>query len=289
MWHHENDEGISTKIFYQNILGKKADMSNYTNFKKYFYLHGNLYTLGWKKESTLCLWRINQFDQSYEISCKIPLNYGMEDKCPFVVNPYLPGFLYANLINNDFTTLTYMSDDDGKYFFKTAFMNKCTECGSCDCEIEFDLPCEYDLIKNTFPEKYIIKLEGTFHKNAVPNRRTSVTFDAGDMEMILHSTMQNLVVLNRGAIIFATEKQYNKIWYSLDDGLMWNSKSLVWDNFTKLIPIEYSNSPVIAAINYDKLENIYSIYSFNFSNVIGNYSSYEKDELARMMILNISK
>ncbi|KII63550.1 VPS10 domain-containing receptor SorCS3 [Thelohanellus kitauei] len=244
-------------------------MANFSNFRKYFFIHGNLYTYGWKNESTLCLWMMNKYDRLISLNCDLSVQDTRDDKCPFIINPHIPCFIYANFkVDND-RTLTFTSRDCGKHFFALEFKPKGLQCTLNNCKLKFDLSCADDFITKNFPEKYIIQFGGTLHNRAVEKHQTCLSFDGGENYMILNYEIKNAVILNRRSIIFVTKNMSGKVWFSYNEGQNWYGKSSLLHNLIELIPIELPNHPIMAAVNFNSHENYYIVSQFNFSNLIG--------------------
>ncbi|KII64045.1 Vacuolar protein sorting/targeting protein 10 [Thelohanellus kitauei] len=168
-------------------------------------------------------------------------------------------------------TKTYISVDNGKNFWAIELLDSRQKCFDNKCYIEFDLPCGKDVMINHFPDKFTVKFQGIIHKNGYKIRHTYISFNGGMNWKIIPSQIKKLTILNRGGILFGTESKVGTIWYSYDYGSMWTSKYIVYDHFIKIIPIELPNNPVIAAIIYDDIKNIYTIYTLTFSHSFSSF------------------
>ncbi|KII63549.1 hypothetical protein RF11_16356 [Thelohanellus kitauei] len=268
IWHHENGNNITTKLFHQSRFGARADMTHSSNFKKYFFLHGNLYTYGLNNKSTLCLYTINKYDYLVRLICNLSKYDTLVDKCPFVINPHLPGVIYVNLMEDDLKTWTYISVDHGKHFSLFELTSKSREFCDNKCRIELDLPCGNGFINNNFPEKWIAKFNGTLEKDMSLSHHTFISYDGGLALKIFNQKIRNLVILNREGVILGTQSMDSQIVYSYDLGFTWESKYIDLNNLIEWIPIEVPKYLVITAINFNAIEDTYSVYTFDFSPLI---------------------
>ncbi|KII60364.1 Vacuolar protein sorting/targeting protein 10 [Thelohanellus kitauei] len=127
-------------------------------------------------------------------------------------------------------------------------------------------------MENNFPEKLMVTLKGTFYKKGKQTYHTFISFDGGRNLKIIGSNIQNVTIINRGGILLGTENKVGRVWYSYDDRWKWSSTNIVFDNSIRLIPIESGNNPVIVATYYDNIKKLYTLYVFNFSNIISRSS-----------------
>ncbi|KII64385.1 VPS10 domain-containing receptor SorCS1 [Thelohanellus kitauei] len=178
-------------------------------------------------------------------------------KCPFVVNPYLHGVIYANLKINDFKTRTFVSLDNGRNFMSIEFKRNSLECDETDCGVELDLKCSLDFMKQSFPDRWIVKFEGTFHIKGTTSRHIFISFNGGKNWKKLDSQIEKLVIVNRGGLIY-------------DEGRKWYKINVGANKFIDLIPLAYPNNLVIATLNFDSPKNIYSLFLFNFTHILNN-------------------
>ncbi|KII63559.1 VPS10 domain-containing receptor SorCS3 [Thelohanellus kitauei] len=143
-------------------------------------------------------------------------------------------------------------------------------CGDIKCRVELDLRCSNDLTKNYFPTKWNLKFQGSHQGKFIDSVRTFISFDAGESWKMYDSQMEKLVFLNRGGLMVGTGSTTSRIWYSFDEGKSLYNAQIAADHFIDLISRESSNNHVVAGINYNKLQKIYSIFVFNFSNIISS-------------------
>ncbi|KII72865.1 Vacuolar protein sorting/targeting protein 10 [Thelohanellus kitauei] len=88
---------------------------------------------------------------------------------------------------------------------------------------------------------------------------------------MLDPSIQNLVIVNRGGLVFGTERKTGRIWYSFDEGRNWEKINEDTDKFEELFPLEYPNDLVIGSINFNKPKNMYSFFEFNFNQAISSF------------------
>ncbi|KII65763.1 Vacuolar protein sorting/targeting protein 10 [Thelohanellus kitauei] len=268
--HNENNKEKTSKVIYQKYITARPDLRIHTTFYEYFYLHDHLYILVWKNESNLFLFTLNQDEQLVQLVCDLSIYDSFSGKCSFVVNPNIFGVIYANL-NYGNRTRTYASFDNGKNFVPLEFKNAQSECANYYCGIELDLDCSNDLISNSFPEKWIVKFEGTSTKKDSISRHTFISFDGGKNWKILISVIQQITVLNRGWLILGIEKMTGRIWFSYDEGVNWYRQNIGADNLINFEPLESPHNRIVAAINYNEQRNKYSLFLLNFNHVISNH------------------
>ncbi|KII60372.1 Vacuolar protein sorting/targeting protein 10 [Thelohanellus kitauei] len=256
---------ITTELFHAKIFGARADMTIFKKVRNYFYLHGNLYVYVRKYKDNLCLYTFNKYDQMIKLICHLAT---YDDKCSFVTNPHIPNVIYANFKLNRGETQSYISVDNGKNFEPIKFKDRHSSGVGNNVRIEFDLECRDDYIQSNFPEKFIIIFKGSFHTKGSTTRHIFISVDDGLNWNILGSRIEKLILMNRGGIMLGIEYNIHRFWYSYDYGFHWMSKSTDMNNLVDIIAMEFPNNPIIAAFNYDKLKNIYTLYLFSFSHLM---------------------
>ncbi|KII66227.1 hypothetical protein RF11_14749 [Thelohanellus kitauei] len=263
--HNQTFKEITTKIIHLNQLYARADLSIYKKVDEYFYLHGMLYILAWKKGSNLCLFTFNEYDQFIEIVCGLSKNNLADHRCSFVINPHVAGVIYANLNKIKDQTRTYVSFDHGKNFVPLQLKRGQSNCRENNCVIEFDLLCHDDLIENNFPEKWILKFRGTYHRKSSASRHIFISTNGGKNWKMLASRIENLIILNSGGLMFGTERQIGRIMFSYDEGMNWYYGNISTNNLRAIIPLEWPTNLAITGINYDQHKETCTFLQFDFS------------------------
>ncbi|KII72853.1 hypothetical protein RF11_15513 [Thelohanellus kitauei] len=258
-----------TKIIRLHISEMQGIMPKINKFYDYFYFHGNHYILAKKNPSMLCLYTLNQYNHLTQIVCNLSISDLEGDRCPVVFNPHLPGVIYANLKNWNDKTRSYISLDNGKSFKAIEYKLKNIECHD-QCRIELDLKCSTASLQNQFPEPWIVKFRGKFHTKRSVSCHYFFSFDAGIKWIILNSNIKKMIIGNRGGLMFATQSTPGRIWYSYNEGWSWHFTYVYAHNIIFMEPLSYPDNLVITAINYDMRTNIYSLFLFNFSNVLSS-------------------
>ncbi|KII73264.1 VPS10 domain-containing receptor SorCS3 [Thelohanellus kitauei] len=242
-----------------------------TKYLKYyndaFYYHGNLYFLAWNKDSQLCLCTTNPDGQIIRLICNLPMYEGGNGKCSFVANPHLYGVILANLKVGDKKIRTYISLNNGKHFMPLEFIENNPDCGDYSCGVELDLICSSDSIHIHFPENGIVRFQGTYFKKDFSHRYNFISFNGGKNFKMIDTSIEKLVVWNRGGFIFGTERGNGKIWYSHDEAYSWYRIKIAATKFMELIPLEHSKNLVVVTINYDETKKTYSLLIFDFSKI----------------------
>ncbi|KII62267.1 Sortilin [Thelohanellus kitauei] len=132
------------------------------------------------------------------------------------------------------------------------FDNKNSDCDQRICGVEFELICSTDMIKSNFPEKWILKFQGKFYGKRSVSHRTFVSFDGGKIWKMLDSRIHKSIILNRGGLIIGTESTHSRIFVSYHEGSEWYKDHNGADNFIYIVPLEFPDNRVVAAINYDR-------------------------------------
>ncbi|KII66222.1 hypothetical protein RF11_14744 [Thelohanellus kitauei] len=265
--HNETNKEITTKIIHLNHLNMTLDISIYENVNEFFYLHGNLYILAWKKRSTLCLFTFNEYDRLIELVCHLSKNNKDDRKCSFVISPHVSGVIFANLKNDDNQTRTHISFDNGKNFSPIKLDGDGLHNSGNHCSVEFNLDNLYDSITKYFPETLIVKIQGAYHMKGSTSHHIFVSLNGGENWKMLDSRIEKLVILNKGRLMCGTERETGRIIYSFDEGMNWYFADISANNFQSLIPLESPSNLVITGINYDEYEEIIHLIRFDFSNV----------------------
>ncbi|KII61919.1 VPS10 domain-containing receptor SorCS3 [Thelohanellus kitauei] len=188
-------------------------------------------------------------------------------KCSFVVDPHFSGFIYVNLKDNDGMIRTYTSRNNGKYFMPIKIIGKGWGRVTNKCAVQLDLICSNDMKKN-FPKKGVVKFKGTIHCKYFDIRHIFVSFTGGRTWKILNSQVDKIVTFNNIGAMFGTERTTGRIWVSYDEGNYWYKKYIRAYEFIDLETFDYPDNLIIAAISYNKFKNIYSLFLFNFSNIL---------------------
>ncbi|KII72390.1 hypothetical protein RF11_10188 [Thelohanellus kitauei] len=243
---------IFIKIINLHNTGMRVDFTDPEKFNEYFYLHGYHYILAVDSDFSLCLCTLNIYDELIPLVCNLAPYDRYYDKCAFVIHPYLFGVIYANLKINGMTR-TYVSFDNGKNFNPMKLDRTRSKCHEQNCWIELDLKCSTDLTQNNFPERWIVKFQGTYHRKGTISRHSFISFDGGRIWKMLDLRIEKVIFQNGGWLLVAIEKWANMIWYSYDEARTWY-KETIWDApFIDIIQGAYIKHDIIAVINYNKL------------------------------------
>ncbi|KII73900.1 VPS10 domain-containing receptor SorCS3 [Thelohanellus kitauei] len=228
------------------------------------------YILAGKDPNDSCLYTINKYDELVKLICNLTRYDTTDNKCSFLVNPYLFGVIYANFKTIDSKTRTYYSMDNGKNFLPIKFKTEVSACRETECGVEMDLICSNDFIKNHFPGKWIVQFEGTYQGKGSASHRIFISFTGGKGWKMLDSQVERLAILPNGWLMFGTERFTGRIWYSYNEGLTWHKEDVGADYFIDIIPLESPNNNIIAAINYNYHKSTFSVFTFDFSTVLSN-------------------
>ncbi|KII61044.1 Vacuolar protein sorting/targeting protein 10 [Thelohanellus kitauei] len=231
-----------------------------------FYFHDILYILLFKNEYNLCLYTLNEHDHMVEIICNLSLKYQYDRKSPIMINPHIPGVIYANLQINDNNTITVISFDEGKHFLPIELEGNYSGCFDTSCCVEFYLELMIESKEDHFPEKWMAIFQGVYHCNGSSRYHNFMTFNGGKTWRILDRIIQKFFVLNHGGLVFAIEQSSNIIWYSYDEGNNWYDD--IRGDFKDVFPLESHNNLGISALNVNRAYNIHSFNKYVFSSVI---------------------
>ncbi|KII63113.1 hypothetical protein RF11_01863 [Thelohanellus kitauei] len=246
----EKGKDITLKVINHTHFGARTGMSVFRKYSQYFYLHGSLYLLVLQNASTLCLYTLNKYDQLIEIVCSLSIHDTWGTKSSVVINPHLSGNIFVNL-KQDTISRTYISFDNGKNFVPIHMKTDNFECGENDCSIEMNLKCSLQFMKNNFPEKWIVQLQGRYYIHGSHRRHIFVSFNGGNRWKILDTRIEKLTILNRGSLMFGTEKMTGKIWYSYNEGWDFYRKKIGAHRFINIFPLESPDNLVIAGLDYN--------------------------------------
>ncbi|KII72859.1 Vacuolar protein sorting/targeting protein 10 [Thelohanellus kitauei] len=263
----ENRLGNTIRIIHLRRSEMSGVLSSLKRYREYFYYHGNHYLLT-GNSSSLCLCTINRCDEFVKLVCNLSKYTRLDGKCSFVVNPHLPGVIYANIQRSKDKTRTYVSFDNGKKFIPIKFKSKSFKILKNNCGVELELECTDLFINKHFPEKWVAIFNGKFHGRGFVSRHVFISFDGGKNWEMLKSRLDKLIVLNRGGLLFGRGSITHGIYYSFNQGVISYKHYVSTDHLTAIQPLDFPKTSVVAAINYDKFNNTYTLLMFNFSNVI---------------------
>ncbi|KII72857.1 Vacuolar protein sorting/targeting protein 10 [Thelohanellus kitauei] len=236
-------------------------------YNEYFYYNGHHYFLAGNSES-LCLCTFSRYRQVLKLTCNLQKYTKDNGKCSFVVNPHLPYVIYANIKKNKQKTRTYVSFDNGKRFIQIKLRSKRHIILKKNYGVELDLECSDLFINKHFPEKWVAMFRGKLFRKGLVSRHIFITFDGGMHWEMLKSRMEKIIVLNRGGLLFERGKKTHLLYYSFNQGAASYKIDIYTSYITSIRPLDFSYTRVVAAINYDKFFNIYTLLLFDFSNMI---------------------
>ncbi|KII66225.1 hypothetical protein RF11_14747 [Thelohanellus kitauei] len=268
--HNESSKEITTKIFHLNHLRARPDLRIYKKVAEFFYLHGMLYILAWKKGSELCLFTLDDKGGLNELVCSLFPYDRRHQKCSFLINPHVPDVIYANIQNHHNETITHVSFDNGKNFVPLQLKRGEPNCHDGNCGIELDFECNIDYIKYNFPKRGILKFKGTYKRKGSTSSHIFVSLNGGKYWRMLDSRIERLIISNGGEVMFGTERHTGKIMYSYDEGINWYFQNISTNNFQDITSLKFPDNLAIAAINYDPQNKICTFLQFDFSRVISN-------------------
>ncbi|KII72850.1 Vacuolar protein sorting/targeting protein 10 [Thelohanellus kitauei] len=263
--HLDKSDHNTIKIIHIHRSEMSGLLASLNRYKEYFYYHGNHYLLAGTSAS-LCLCTINRYSELVRLVCNLRKYTEYDGKCSFVVNPHLPGIIYANLNKNKRGTRTYVSFDNGKNFIPLKF--KSNKCHTHKCGVELDIKCSFYDTNYHFPEKWIVTFDGKIHSKGFASRHIFISFDGGKNWKILSSRIENLTILNGGGLLYGIERNTHKIWYSFNEGLTWYKNNVSTHDVIAIKPFDSPRNRIVAVINYNGNFKTSSLYLYNFSSII---------------------
>ncbi|KII63587.1 hypothetical protein RF11_16398 [Thelohanellus kitauei] len=269
IWPIDKHKTTPAIIIYKNHSGVRTDLIRESDYQKNFYLHGRVYLVLRTIEDDLCLFTLNRSDHLVRIICKLSPYEESGYKCPIVINSQIPGIIFANIKTYRGDSKTVISFDNGKHFEPIKLNLQPSESSKKDCYVELILECKEDLITNFYPEKWVVTFNGMYHCGVSSNHHLFISFNGGRSWRIFHAFSEGFSVLNHGGLILGRQFPEDKLWYSYDEGN--NFYDVLNDDVFKIIPLESKNHLVISAINLNEDNNMYSIFNYNFSNIISAF------------------
>ncbi|KII67095.1 hypothetical protein RF11_00450 [Thelohanellus kitauei] len=262
----EKDKDITTKIKNFNQLGMRTDLTIFSDYRTYFYAHGNFYILVWKNISLLCLYTFDANDQLNELICDLYIYDGNDERCPIVIDPRSVGVIYANLKVNEEIARTYISFDNGKNFSPVEKEDHGCKCRQKNCLIELELRCSNDFITNHFPAESIKIFQGNDHKaKHYGSFYNFVLFNRGKSWNKFYLDIENLTIFNNGGLLLGKGGFTGQIMYSFDQGRNWYKEGIILNDIIGIIPLEARNNQLFAVIDYNREEKVYKFFIFDFS------------------------
>ncbi|KII60504.1 Vacuolar protein sorting/targeting protein 10 [Thelohanellus kitauei] len=182
---------------------------------QFTYLHNRYHIVVKNEFAQTCLFTINDLGAFVKLTCDLDT---MESslKCPVVIHPHIPGYIFANIKRNDEKPLTYISINDGKYFAPVKLFNHNS---SQPESVKLSLPCSLDTHASfpmpwisIFPESYI----GSFQNDVI-------SMDGGRTWTKTAFPILKMSSINQGGVVYGInpdtrEFMYSygsNIWYSL--------------------------------------------------------------------------
>ncbi|KII63005.1 hypothetical protein RF11_00435 [Thelohanellus kitauei] len=242
------------------------------NYGTYFYAHGNFYFIVLKNNATLCLCTFDTNDQLNELVCELSIDDWKNDRCPFVIDPYSPGVIYANLNLKNGMTRAHISFDNGQNFRPIEIEGHNTKCILKNCVFELELRCSNDFLKNSFQKKSIVKFRGR-DQNWKHHLRydTFVSLNGGETWKKIYLEIERLTIANNGGLFFGKGGFTGQIMYSFDQGINWHNERIVLNNIIGIIPIETPKNQRFAVVDYNQGEFVYTFFIFDFSKAKSNF------------------
>ncbi|KII70520.1 hypothetical protein RF11_14834 [Thelohanellus kitauei] len=185
----------------------------------------------------------------------------MEQHCPIAVHPHLPGFIFANMILQDGSISTFVSDNDGSAFRSIELL---LTNSTATVDVQLNIPCTVNVHTN-FPVPWIAIFSGTYQGN---HKSEIISHDGGITWILLPLPVFYTVVLNQGGIIMGIDYRRRDIlfsygsnrWYKLKSRLQRGKLAVIFPNTT--MPTDFIN-----LMSTDTDQGYTSFAYINFTNI----------------------
>ncbi|KAF0993376.1 hypothetical protein HZS_3685 [Henneguya salminicola] len=186
-----------------------------------------------------------------------------EEECPVYINLKLPSVVYSNIYYN-YKAYSHVSLNSGKNWKIMILETDTSDCLNNSCTVLLKLPCQQNIVHG-LPIDWIDTKFGEAHIGLKTVRTHLVTFDMGINWRIVPNSGLDVLLLNRGGLVFGVDKFTSRIYYSFDE-----MHSIEEEIILSAISDGLLDREFISLISTTKLKNQWIFSTISFSTIYKN-------------------